>query len=241
MMISFFLPIRKGSKRVKNKNFKSLPGHKFGLTELKIKQILKFKNLTKKYFPTLNFEFIVSTNCEKVFLFIKKYPWIKIHERRNNLATDDSLDRLIRIVPKICKGDHILWTHVTSPRFDHLEYLNFIKTFLKKTKFHKSAFSADKLQKFLFSKKKRISHNKNKKKWPRTQDLTPVYVANSAAFIANREVYSKDHDRICSNPLPIVSKLNKSMDIDDLNDFENLKYLLKNVKKISKKDLFSKF
>ena len=68
-----------------------------------------------------------------------------------------------------------------------------------------------------------------------------MYVANSAAFIANREVYSKDHDRICSNPLPIVSKLNKSMDIDDLNDFENLKYLLKNVKKISKKDLFSKF
>ena len=47
-MISFFIPIRKGSKRIKNKNFKPLPGYRFGLTEIKIKQIIKFKNLIKK-------------------------------------------------------------------------------------------------------------------------------------------------------------------------------------------------
>mgnify|MGYP001331902613 FL=1 len=43
-MISFFIPIRAGSKRIKNKNLKKLPGFNYGLTEIKIRQIKKFKN-----------------------------------------------------------------------------------------------------------------------------------------------------------------------------------------------------
>ena len=34
--ITIFVPIRKGSKRIKNKNIKPLPGLKFGITELKL-------------------------------------------------------------------------------------------------------------------------------------------------------------------------------------------------------------
>ena len=233
-MISFFLPIRKGSKRIINKNFKSLPGYKFGLTELKIIQLKKFKNLSKKHFPNLDFEFVVSTNCKKVILYLKKYSWIKLHLRPNNLASDDSLDKLIKFVPKICVGNFVLWTHVTSPKFDHLEYLKFLKIFLRKSKTYKSAFSADKLQKFIFNNKKWISHVKSKKKWPRTQDLTPMYVANSAAFIASKKIYLNNADRICSNPLPIVSTDDKGMDIDDLKDFKRLKHLMLNDKKNKK-------
>ena len=67
-MISFFIPIRKVSKRVKNKNTRSLPNYRHGLTELKILQLRRFRNLIKRRKPKLfnKFEFIVSTNCEKV-------------------------------------------------------------------------------------------------------------------------------------------------------------------------------
>ena len=44
-MISFFIPIRKNSKRIKNKNIKKIGRNKFGLTEIKLKQILKFIKL----------------------------------------------------------------------------------------------------------------------------------------------------------------------------------------------------
>ena len=47
-MISFFIPIRKGSKRVKNKNIKKLENYKLGLTELKINQLKKFKQLLEE-------------------------------------------------------------------------------------------------------------------------------------------------------------------------------------------------
>ena len=42
----------------------------------------------------------------------------KIFDRPKNTASDDSLKKLITYVPKICKTDYILWTHVTSPLFN---------------------------------------------------------------------------------------------------------------------------
>ena len=190
-MISIFLPIRKGSKRVLNKNFKPLPNYKFGLTEIKIKQLLNFKKLVSSQNLKEKFEYVVSTNCEKTINFLKKFKWINVYERSAVASKDDSMDELIKIVPGICKGNYILWTHVTSPYFNHFDYLDFIKTFLKNKKY-KSAFSADVLQKFLFTKKRGwISHEIKKKKWPRTQDLEIVYIINSAAFLTKREIYEK--------------------------------------------------
>jgi len=231
-MISLFIPIRKGSKRIRDKNFRKLPGFKFGLTEIKIKQIEKFRNLVKKKKIKQSFEYVVSTNCTKTIDFLKKYEWIKIHERPKKLAMDDSLDDLIKIVPKVCSGDFILWTHVTSPLFDHREYLKFIMIFLKKKKF-RSGFSADLIKKFVFSPtKKWISHNNSQKKWPRTQDLKPLYVANSAVFFAKKNVYVKNNNRVCNNPLPIISDTNKSFDIDDMDDFKKITKIIKSGQKV---------
>ena len=47
-MISFFIPIRKGSKRVINKNTRPILHFKKGLTEIKVRQLLKLKHLLKK-------------------------------------------------------------------------------------------------------------------------------------------------------------------------------------------------
>ena len=83
---------------------------------------------------------------------------------------------------------------------------------------------------FFSPTKKWISHNNSQKKWPRTQDLKPLYVANSAVFFAKKNVYVKNNNRVCNNPLPIISDTNKSFDIDDMDDF----------KKITKKRIISK-
>ena len=48
-MISIFLPIKKKSKRLKNKNFISIAKYELGLTEIKLNQLLKLsKMLIKK-------------------------------------------------------------------------------------------------------------------------------------------------------------------------------------------------
>ena len=228
-MISFFIPIRKGSKRIINKNFRPLPGFKNGLTEIKIKQLLNLKKIIKKKKIIKNIEFVVSTNCEKTIKFVQNFKWIKIHLRSDKEAGDDSLNELIKIVPKICSKKYILWTHVTSPFFNHYDYLKFILEFLKNKK--KSAFSADLIKKFLYSTKRGwISHNAVKKKWPRTQDLEPIYIANSCAFIAHRNTYIKNNDRLCNNPLPVETRKKSNLDIDDYNDLLELKNKLKKIR-----------
>ena len=219
-MISIFLPIRKGSKRIKNKNIKPLPHHKFGLTEIKINQLKKLKKKLKK-----KLEFVVSTDCDRIKKYLLKFPWIRVNHRPKNLATDDSLDKLIHYVPKICNGEFILWTHVTSPLFNEKDYEKFINDFFKKVnKRTKSAFSADRIQKFILnSDRKWISHNRDEKKWPRTQDLQNFYIVNSAAFIAKREIYTKYKDRLCNKPLPLEIRTDSGFDIDEIQDFNLLK------------------
>jgi CMP-N-acetylneuraminic acid synthetase len=224
--ITIFLPIRKGSKRIKNKNIKPLPGLKFGLTELKINQLNKLRIIYKKNFNK-NIDIIIATDCEKIINFTKNINWLKVIKRERNLSTDHSLSKLINYVPKICLNKYILWTHVTSPLFNEKDYLNFIKEFWsmkKKYPTSKSAFSADLIQKFILSYKgKWVSHNNKKKKWPRTQDLKPLFVINSAAFLTLKDVYSRKKDRLCNKPLPIVSRRNSGFDIDTLEDFIQFK------------------
>ena len=220
-MISFFIPIKKNSKRVKNKSTRRIGKFKLGLTEIKILHLKKLKNILKKDNRLPKMEFIISTDCEKVKKYVKKYPWLKLHNRTRALATDDCLDKLIKEVPKICLGKFILWTHVTSPCFNEFCYKNFLLEFLKNIKKCDSAFSANLVGTFVLNDKyKWISHDITKKKWPRTQDLKKLFSVNSAAFIAKRSIYTKMNDRLGKKPFPIISEKWSGFDIDNMEDFD---------------------
>ena len=73
-MISFFIPIRKNSKRITNKNTREIGKYKFGLTEIKIKQLKKFQNLVKndKLLKNFEYEFVISSDDIKIKNFVKK-------------------------------------------------------------------------------------------------------------------------------------------------------------------------
>lgn len=226
-MISIFLPIKKKSKRLKNKNFLSFNKYKLGLTEIKLNQLLKLNKILKK--KKIISEIVISTDSE---VLIKKYSNlknVKVYKRNKNLTLDDCLDDLILEVPKLCSGNYILWTHVTSPLFNSSDYLNFINQFFKQKKF-KSAFSATSpLTFFMNSSYQWISHDYKKKKWPRTQDLERYYLVNNAAFISTKKNYTINKNRICNKPMPILSRKYSEIDIDNKED---LLFLKKNYKEI---------
>ena len=128
-MISIFLPIKKNSKRLKNKNFLPIFKYKLGLTEIKILQLLKLVKFLKK--KKLSSEIIISTDSKNLIKKYKNNKYIKLYKRHKSLTRDDCLDELVKEVPKICFGNYILWTHVTSPCFNSRDYLNFILRFFK--------------------------------------------------------------------------------------------------------------
>ena len=44
------------------------------------------------------------------------------------------------------------------------------------------------------------------------------YMVNSAAFIAKKFVYTKNSDRLCKKPLPLITEKGKGFDIDGKED-----------------------
>ena len=223
-LVSIFFPVRSGSKRIKNKNIRPIKNFKAGLLEIKINHLIKLNKIFKKNLPNYKLEIIFSTNCKKTKSFLKKHSWIKVFDRKKSLSSDDVLDKLILEVPRICKGDIIFWSHVTSPLFDENLYISFIKKFLKNKNDFDSAFSATKIESFLMDENSNwLSHDVEKKKWPRTQDLKGMFVVNNALFASKREVYIKLKNRLGKRILPIATPKYYDLDIDCLGDLEILK------------------
>lgn len=213
--ITFFLPTRKGSERVKNKNTRPFAGIEGGLVANKIKQLLSSKRID---------EIILSTNDEVSMEIAEKYTSdkrLKIIPRPNELClSSTNLQDLICYVPTITDADHILWGHVTTPLTGSEEYDAGIDLYLSKLdEGYDSLIGVTELRNFLLDKDGNLINNTTNTPWPRTQDIEPLYEINHTMFIANRRVYIEQKNRIGVKPLLYIMNEINSKDIDWEDDF----------------------
>lgn len=214
--ITVFLPCRSGSQRVTNKNTKTFANVSGGLLSIKIKQLIDTINIEKIVVSTddiLVKKIVLEFNSEKII----------IDNRPNYLASSEtSTDDLISYLPKIIESEHIMWTHVTSPFITSEIYFEAINKYFEciSTLNFDSLMSVTPLRTFLWNEDGPINYNRDLEKWPRTQTLNPIYEINSGFFIANRNTYLNQNDRI--GKLPYLYKLDKinSFDIDWPEDFK---------------------
>ncbi len=209
-----FLPCRKGSQRVKNKNIKPFSNIEDGLIYIKISQLLKVQEIK---------QIIVSTNDKEVKRIANLFDSNKIiiDDRPENLASSEtSTDELIKYVPKLIDSGVVLWTHVTSPFVDEIVYRQSIKAYFSNIKMNDSLMSVTKIQKFIWNNVQPINYDKRKEKWPRTQTIEPLYEINSGIFISDIEIYKKESDRIGRTPLLYELDEKIAFDIDWEIDFE---------------------
>jgi CMP-N-acetylneuraminic acid synthetase len=215
--IGFFLPVRKGSQRVENKNtrpFSKIPG---GILELKLRQLMESKTLS---------EIVLSTNDENSMEIAKKLDpqqtQLRIIERPNHLCLDTTpLMELIAYVPEVMQSRHILWGHTTTPFIDAEDYDEGIENYFAKLELgFDSLISVMPLQNFLLDKNGHsFNYDVDKNLWPRTQDLPVLYEVNHAMFIASRDIYVKNKNRIGVKPFMYEQDKIKSFDIDWEDDF----------------------
>jgi CMP-N-acetylneuraminic acid synthetase len=212
--ISVFLPMRKGSQRVKNKNIRDFSGVVGGLTYIKLSQLLEVKEITT---------IIVSTDDEKVKEIAKSFNSNKIviDDRPSNLASSNtSTDDLIKYVPSIINKGAVLWTHVTSPFIDSSAYSQAIKCYFNNLNNNDSLMSVTEIQKFIWNESGPITYDSNKEKWPRTQTLSPLYEINSGIFLADIEIYKNQQNRIGKKPFFFKLDSKMALDIDWKDDFD---------------------
>jgi N-acylneuraminate cytidylyltransferase len=224
--VSVFLPTRSGSERVKNKNTRNFAGVEGGLLYLKLDQLLQVKDVT---------EVVLSTNDEdsiEVAQNFKSHSKLKVINRPDDLAlSTTNLIDLVNYVPKICNSKHILWTHVTSPLVNTVDYSEAILTYFKSLESgFDSVMSVKEIQNYVWSEKEnRVLNRKDGdlKKWPRTQDLEKIYEVNSAIFIASKKIYTEEQDRVGKRPYLLKHNSLQSVDVDWEEDFKIAESLYK--------------
>ncbi|RDU57135.1 acylneuraminate cytidylyltransferase [Helicobacter sp. MIT 00-7814] len=212
MKISVFLPCRKGSQRVINKNTRPFGNFKFGLLQIKLQQLLSAANIDRIY---------LSSDDEVILDFAKKLKneKIVIHKRNEFLSSNSaSADMLVNHALDLIQEGVILWTHVTSPFFTQKEYENAITLYKENLPKFDSLMSVTALKGFFWDKNGAINYDRSLMRWPPTQDTNILYEINSACFIAGVDIY-KNGDRIGQNPyLYAIDKI-KGVDIDYEEDF----------------------
>lgn len=214
--VAFFLPTRKGSQRVKNKNTREFAGIAGGLVENKIAQLLQTKKID---------EIILSTNDEECATIAQKIGGndsrLRIVERPTELCTDaTNLQDLIAYVPTITKANHIIWGHVTTPIVDANDYDEGLNTYFAQLQNgYDSLVGVTELKNFLLNKDGKIINNTTPIPWPRTQDLETLFEINHTMFIASRTIYERDKNRLGSKPFLYEMSKITSLDIDWEDDF----------------------
>ena len=213
--IAFFLPTRRGSERVRNKNTRPFANIGGGLVENKLKQLLATERID---------EIIFSSNDDTCMNVAAKYDYdnrLKIIPRPEELCqSSTNLQDLICYVPTITNADHILWGHVTTPLTEAEQYDAAVKLYLEKQdEGYDSLVGVTELKNFLLNKHGDLINNTTPIPWPRTQDLSPLYEINHTMFIAKRDVYIEQKNRIGKKVwLYVMDKLH-SFDIDWADDF----------------------
>ena len=153
---------------------------------------------------------------------------IEIIDRPPEFAIDDTLDAFLAYVPTIMPEGVTAWTHVTSPFFGARAYDQAIAQYrinVEAGEFD-SLMTVTPIRSFLWTDEGCISHDRNKIRWPRTQDLPKFYDVNSALFMMSRAKMLETQDRIGERPFLLETGARESFDIDWQEDFDLAQMML---------------
>ena len=219
------IPARGGSKRIPNKNIKKLLGKP--MIYYTIKEAKKSKYLS---------EIVVSTEDKKIAKIVNEYN-VKVIDRPKYLAKDtsSSLDIFKHVITQLenkenFSPDIVVILQPTSP----LRIVHDIDNSIRKFIFNKcdSVVSVSKVEHpphwmYILKNRKlnRIIIKGQENKIER-KDLPTIYQLNGAVEVTSRNNIIKNNSLLGKMILPYLMPLNRSIDIDNVLEFNLTKLLL---------------
>lgn len=203
--ITAVIPVREGSRRLKNKNIAPFAGT--NLLLYKIEQLKKVKEID---------EIVVSSDSETM-LAMAKYAGVKAHKRSKEFC-DEKSKTFGEVVSHICseiEAKHIVWATCTAPLVFPEEYSKSIQVYKQKLKEgFDSLMSVEVFKRYLWDDNGPINYELGVKHVP-SQQLPELYFVTDGILIAPREKMIEWN--YFHGPNPYKYKLDKrsSIDIDD--------------------------
>ena len=220
MKVLGLIPARGKSKGIPRKNIKNLCGKP--LIAWTIEESLKSKKLDNV---------VVSTDDEEIADIAQKYGADVPFMRPAELAGDSTpgIDTLLHAIEELPDFDSVLLLQPTSPLRTVEDIYGIIE--LVKVKKACSAVSVSEAISHLYwtyslENGKLLNLYKNETKLLR-QDLPPAYNLNGAVYLASRNFLETKRAFKDESTLAYVMPRYRSVDIDDLDDWDFAEYLIK--------------
>lgn len=210
------VPIRKGSVRVKNKNFRPFAGKNLLIHKINVLKKLNFLD-----------EIIINTDSQKAIQIAKKLG-VKYFKREDYYASSQCLNSdFWKNVADNTKSEYIMFTNCTSPLIKLKTYndvfLNFKKKILSGE--HDSINTTTEIKEFLFKKTRPINFRLNKT--PNSQDLPDVVKLNFAINILKTKLMSSKKSLVGKKPFLFKLNETESLDINSKHEFSYAEFLFK--------------
>lgn len=204
------VPVRKGSRRLKNKNIAE-----FGESNLlveKIKQLKEVDELDK---------IVVSSDSQRMLSMANK-KGVKTHERPPEYC-DEKTKTFGEVVEYICKnveGEHILWATCTSPLVLPDNYSDAIDKYIEAlADGYDSLMSVEPFKRYIWNEEGPINYELGTGHVP-SQELEQLYFVTDGILIAPRQKMIEWQYFHGPNPFKYVLEKIHCVDIDDKLDLE---------------------
>lgn len=208
------IPVRAGSQRVIDKNFRPFAG----------KSLLEHKLDLVKSLPVD--DIIINTDSEKAIEIAKK-EGVSFHRREPYFASSKcSNSEYHKYLATVTEAENILVAQVTEPLIKKSSFLEAIDIFNGND--FNSLMSVKVLKEFIWYNGQPLNYSLEK--MPNSQDLPEYLVPTFGLVIAERKAMMEAASYICSNPYFYKVSQVESVDIDTELDFEFAEFLFENNK-----------
>jgi len=205
------IPVRQGSQRVQNKNFRPFAG----------KSLLEHKIEVIKQLPVD--DIIINTDSENAIEIAKQHG-INYFRREPYYASSECTNsEYHEYLAKVTESENILIAQVTAPLIKVETFLEGIDLFFNNN--CNSLMSVKEVKEFLWFKDKPVNYSLDYA--PNSQDLPDYFSPTFGLSIVNREAMIKSRNLICDNPYFYKVSQIEAVDIDTELDFEFAEFLFK--------------
>lgn len=205
------IPVRQGSQRVKNKNFRSFAG----------KSLLEHKIEIVKQLPVD--DIIINTDSENAIEIAQQYG-INYFRREPYYASSECTNsEYHEYLAKVTEAENILIAQVTAPLIKLETFKEGIDIYFNSNS--DSLMSVKDIKEFIWYKDKPVNYSLDYA--PNSQDLPDYFAPTFGLILVNREAMLKSRNFICSNPYFYKVSQTESIDIDTSLDFEFAEFLFK--------------
>ena len=213
--ITAIVPVRKGSQRVKNKNFKSFAGS--NLLRIKLGVLKQVKTIDK---------IVVSTDSPEAIEIAKEFG-VDYHKRESYYASSEcNNSEFYQNLAENIDGHYLMYTPVTAPLIEVKTYYDFINRFSNST-IHDSMVTASYVKDHLWLDNKPMNYDPNNA--PNTQDLPDIVKLTYGINIISRENMIKFRNVVGKKPAFYVLEGEETVDIDTPLEFKFAEFLYKNI------------